>query len=243
MDQPIELTVKGSRPGPPTRREAMQWVMGAVAASALPATALSQDAAPPKPPGRNVPQEEAAKQPDPNAIGYGTDPNLLKVYKPGEVWPLTFTAAQKQTAAVLADVILPKDDLGPAASDVGVVEMVDEWISAPYPQQQMDRPVIVDGLAWIDAESSKRFGKPFVEASAEQQREICDDLCYVGTAKPPFASAAKFFGRFRSLCAAAYYATPPGWEAIGYVGNVALQTFDGPPPEVLERLGVTQTVK
>ena len=61
-------------------------------------------------------------------------------------------------------------------------------------------------------------------------------------AKPEFRKAAEFFNRFRSLCAAAYYATPPGWEAIGYVGNVALAKFDGPPPEVLERLGVTQTV-
>jgi len=26
------------------------------------------------------------------------------------------------------------------------------------------------------------------------------------------------------------------------VGNVALPSFDGPPPEVLQKLGVTQTV-
>ena len=41
---------------------------------------------------------------------------------------------------------------------------------------------------------------------------------------------------------AAAYATPAGWEAIGYVGNVALPKFDGPPAEVLAKLGVTQTV-
>jgi hypothetical protein len=241
-DKPVDLTVRGIRAGPPTRREAMQWVMGAVAVSALPAGALSQ-AVPPKAPGKNVPQEEAAKQPDPaGAAGYGTDPNLVKFYNPGEIWPLTLTAAQKQTATALADVIIPNDDLGPAASEVGVVEMIDEWISAPYPQQQADRPVILDGLAWLDAECSKRFGKHFIEASAEQHRSICDDVCFVETAKAEFKAGAKFFSRFRSLCAAAYYATPPGWEAIGYVGNVALQTFDGPPPEVLERLGVTQTV-
>ena len=41
----------------------------------------------------------------------------------------------------------------------------------------------------------------------------------------------------------AYYATPQGWEAIGYVGNIPLTSFDGPPPEVLKQLGVEQTVK
>jgi hypothetical protein len=42
--------------------------------------------------------------------------------------------------------------------------------------------------------------------------------------------------------AGAYYATPAGWKAIGYVGNTPLTSFDGPPAEVLEKLGVTQTV-
>ena len=78
--------------------------------------------------------------------------------------------------------------------------------------------------------------------SRAQQRAICDDICFPPDAKPEFSKAAEFFSRFRSLCAAAYYATPPGWKAIGYVGNVALPTFDGPPEEVLRKLGVTQTV-
>jgi len=53
--------------------------------------------------------------------------------------------------------------------------------------------------------------------------------------------AAHFFSRFRA--APAYYATPQGWKAIGYVGNVQLPPFDGRPPEVLAKLGVTQTVQ
>ena len=42
----------------------------------------------------------------------------------------------------------------------------------------------------------------------------------------------------RNLCAGGYYSTPEGWKAIGYVGNVPLITFDGPPNEVLEKAGV-----
>jgi hypothetical protein len=247
--KPVPLNVKGVRVGPLSRREAMQWVMSAVAASSLPARTLAQEKNPPPATpaeeGRNsAPQEEAAKVPDPNTNrGYGTDPKLLKMYKPGEFWPLTFNASQKKTATALADVILPKDNLGPAASEVGVVAMLDEWISAPYPQQVSDRPVIVEGLAWVDAESKKRFRKTFAELSGEQHRAICDDVCFVPKARAEHTSAAEFFSRFRSLCAAAYYATPPGWEALGYVGNVALERFDGPPQDVLDRLGVTQTVK
>jgi hypothetical protein len=241
---PVPLTVKGARPaaaaGRISRREAMEWVLAAIAASSLPASdALAQ------PVGRTpTPQENASTQP---AVlvkgGYGVDPNLVKGYKPGELWPLTFNEVQKTAAAALADTILPKDALGPAASEVGVVEMVDEWVSAPYPQQQADRTVVLDGLAWIDTESNKRFGKPFAGLDARQKQAICDDICFPAKAKNEFKTTARFFARFRSLCAGAYYATPEGWKAIGYVGNVALPSFDGPPAEVLERLGVTQTVK
>ena len=224
----------------------MQWVMGAVAASALPNKLLGQTTgAPPKPQsskeeGRAIlSQEPAAKQPDPTGEGYGTDPKLVKDYKPGEVWPLTFNEHQKKTAAALADTIIPADDLGPAASEVGVVEMIDEWVSAPYPQQKSDRPVILDGLGLLENESLDRFNKRFGALSADQRKALCDDICFEQTAKPNHKKLAQFFDKFRDLAASAYYATPAGWKAIGYVGNTPLVEFPGPPPEVLERLGLT----
>ena len=235
---PPEHLVELGLPGRISRRQAMQWVLAAAAASQLPAVA-SADPAGQSPSA----QKHAAAHAAPAGAGYGTDPKLTAFHHPGDVWPLTFTAGQRKTVTALADVILPKDQYGPAASEVGVVEMLDEWISAPYPQQQADRPVILDGLAWLAAESQERFGKTFADLTGDQQHALCDDICFTRTAKPQFRKAAGFFSKFRSLCASAYYATPEGWKAIGYVGNVALASFDGPPPEVLEKLGVTQTVK
>ena len=239
---PVPVTVHGVRPaGTLTRREAMQWVLGAVAAAQLPGLSpvFGQEV------GRiPQPQEKAATQPNPVVgQGYGTDPNLVRLHKPGDLWPLTFTPAQKRAAAALADAIFPADHLGPAASTVGVVEVLDEWVSAPYPQQRTDRPIVLKGLAWIDAESAKRFGgKPFADVDAKQRNAICDDICRAETTDAQFRHEVRFFNRFRALCAGAYYATPAGWKAIGYEGNVALPSFDGPPPAVLAKLGVTQTV-
>lgn len=224
---------------PLSRRDAIQWVLAAVAASYAPEHLFAQ-ATPPQ----DIRQHQANQQPNPTGKGYGLDPDLVsKIYKPGVAWPLTMTADQKKTATALADVILPKDQYGPAASEVGVVAMIDEWVSAPYPQQQGDKGVILEGLAWLEADAKQRFGKAFSELDAGQHHEICDDICYARTAKQQFKKPAAFFARFRSLAASAYYATPPGWEAIGYVGNVALPKFDGPPPEVLAKLGLEQTVK
>lgn len=222
-----KLSLPVVTPASISRREAIQWVMAAAAASALPARGFAQSD------GRTALPLN----------GYGVDPRILEAHKPGAFWPLTFNDIQRKTATALADVIIPEDHLGPAASAAGVPAMLDEWISAPYPHQQADRPVILGGLTWLNAESENRFGKVFWLLSADQKRAICDDICFVATAKPQFRKAAEFFSRFRSLCASAYYATPEGWKAIGYVGNVPLERFDGPPPELLDKLAVVQTVK
>ncbi len=216
----------------PSRREALQWVLAAVAASHLPGS-------------RSAFAASSGFSPDGASLagkGYGTNQILTKVYRPGDLWPLTFTEAQRKTAAALADTILPDDQFGPAASAVGVPAMIDEWISAPYPEQQKDAPIILNGLKWIDAEADRRFKKSFAECSPEQRTAICDDICFAPEAKPNYREAAQFFSVYRTRCASAYYATPQGWKAIGYVGNVPLASFDGPPREVLEKLGLEQTV-
>ncbi|QOV92471.1 gluconate 2-dehydrogenase subunit 3 family protein [Humisphaera borealis] len=237
-----------------SRRSAIQWVLGAVTAASLPGCTSGEPTSkvpPSQPPAGGPPdaapigqgQEDASRLATTRPVaGYGTDPNLVAFHKPGDIWPLTLSPAQKTAATALADVIFPKDNLGPAASEVNVPAMIDEWVSAPYPIQQADRAIILPGLDWIDIEANKRFKKPFADLADDQKTAICDDICDPIKAKKEFKTAAKFFIKFRGVAAGAYYATPPGWEAIGYVGNVALGSFDGPPEEVLKKLGVTQTV-
>src|SRR5450432_4097462 len=106
------------------------------------------------------------------AAPYGGDPDLAKFYKPGDLWPLTFTKEQRRAASALCDVIIPADDKSPSASSVNVPDFIDEWISAPYPDQAADGKIIVKGLAWLDGESQKRFRKAFADLAAAQQAQI-----------------------------------------------------------------------
>jgi hypothetical protein len=185
-------------------------------------------------------QDAFAQTPHPPAgAGYGVDPNLLKSYKPGDLWPLALNAQQRRTAAVLCDVIIPAEGGVPSASALNVHDFINEWISAPYPAHQRDRVTIVDGLAWMDAESVRRFGKSFDKISMQQRHAICDDICYEPNAKAEFKTAAAFFRRYRDLTAGGFYTTPAGMKDIGYVGNVALPAFNGPPKEVRTRLGIS----
>ena len=170
--------------------------------------------------------------------GYGTDPRLNRVYKPGELWPLTLPPFMRQAAAALCDIIIPADEHSPSASSVGVVDFIDEWISAPYEAQRTDRRTILEGLGWLEIESKRRFKKFFVDLSPAQKAAICDDICYLPRAKPAFQEAAKFFATFRDLTAGGFYTTPAGSKDIRYIGNVALERFDGPPAEVLRKVGL-----
>jgi hypothetical protein len=207
------------------RRATLKWML---AAGALPllASRAHGDAA------------KGAPVAAPKAQGYGTDPDLIKIYHPGDVWPLTLTLAQKRTAAALCDVIIPADASSPSASSVGVVEFLDEWVSAPYPTQQEDRPLILDGLLWMDAEASRRFARNFADLAVPEQHAICDDICYEKTAAVRFAAAAKFFARYRDLTAGGFYSSPEGRKDLQYIGNVPLTTFSGPPLEVLRKVGL-----
>lgn len=190
---------------PLSRREALRRVIGlSVALSALEMPAFA-----------NTPLR-----------GIGTDPNLLKKEIP---WPLVLTAEEMKIVTALGDIFIPADDHGPAASAVGVPAFVNEWVSAPYDDQQEDLRVIRPGLAAIDAEARKRFGKGFAETTVEQQTALVDDA--VTHANP-------FFRTLRDCVAGGYYSTPEGWKAIGYVGNVPLAEFPAPPPEVLAHLGL-----
>jgi hypothetical protein len=204
------------------RRTAIKWMMSAAASVTLIETPLfgADD------------QRQTAK-------GYGTDPNLIKTYQPGDLWPLTFTADQRTTVTVLCDTIIPADSVSPAASEVGVPDFIDEWISAPYPGHDKDRRTVLEGLAWLNEEAERRHGNRFSNLSDPQRAALCEDICLVATAKPQFRSAALFFKRFRDLTAGGFYTTPVGMKDIGYVGNLPMATFDGPPPEVLKRLGLS----
>jgi len=198
------------------RREAIKWMLAATATvSLIDAQSFGAGA-----PGK----------------GYGTDPNLMEVYKSGDFWPLTFTPEQHRTVAALCDVIIPADEKSPSASQLNVPDFIDEWVSAPYPRQQADRTVILDGLGWLETESKQRFQKPFEELTEQQKHSICDDICYIAKAQPSRQEAARFFAIFRNLTASGFYTTPDGMKDVQYVGNVPLLKFDGPPAEVLAYL-------
>lgn len=198
------------------RRTALQWISTATA---------------------SLPFLEADGTGDGPIRGYGPDPDLLRTYRPGDLWPLTFSREQRKLVTVISDIIIPADDTSPGASAVGVPDFLDEWISSPYPGQKMDRTLMLKGLDWLDAEAGERGSPGFVDLPPAERLRICEELS-IAAKEDRRQFPGSFFLRLRDLVAGGYYTTPEGMRDIGYRGNVPMTEWNGPPPEVLERLGL-----
>ena len=209
------------------RRTTIKWMLAASAAWPAWRSAAGQAA------------RGAALLRPPAVPGYGTDPDLVTAHRRGEYWPLTLTAAQRRLAGVLSDLIIPADEHSPSASSVGVVDFIDEWVSAPYPDQSRDRPIVLGGFRWLDEEATRRAGKGFADLDRAGQTGICDAICDAARATPERREAAGFFALYRDLTAAGFYSSPAGRKDLGYIGNVPLTSFDGAPPELLKKLNLT----
>jgi hypothetical protein len=162
------------------------------------------------------------------------DPNLHKKKIP---WGRVLTASEKKTLAALADLIIPKTEYGPSASSLGVVDFIDEWVSAPYARQKNDSIVIRQGLSWLKKNSSKQFKCQFNDCLPDQKTFLIDEILIEGS--PAHRHGFEFFRLVRELVAVGYYTTPEGWEVLGYVGNVPMTIFPGPPAAVLKKLGLS----
>jgi hypothetical protein len=178
-----------------------------------------------------------AESPPLQAPGYGQDPDLNKPVIP---WPLTLDPQQREKLRIAADLMLPADAQSPSGGTLQLDAFVDEWVSAPYPQQRADRSLILSGLQWLDDESMRRFGLDFAQASDAQRRAIFDMIAFRGNVKPGYGRSAQFFARLRGLILSGFYSLPEGIADIGYLGNKpSLGPYPGPTKEAMAHLNAS----
>jgi gluconate 2-dehydrogenase subunit 3-like protein len=148
--------------------------------------------------------------------------------------PKFFTAAEFRTARILADMIIPRDERSGNASDAGVPEFMDFTMNDRPNSQKWMR----DGLAWLNAQSSTRFGKPFGDATATQREAILNDIAWPARAPATMADGVSFFNRFRDLTSSGFWSSQVGVKDLQYKGNVFVSEWNGCPPAALNKLGV-----
>ena len=209
-------------PSAPDRRRTLQWVAAALGAAGLGLGTRAGMATTVTGPGPGP--GNSSLPPLPRGPGYGTDPDLLRDYRPGDLWPLTFDPQQRQVATALCDLVLPADERSPSASAVGVVDFLDEWVSAPYPHQQQDRVAVLACLDGLGQAARVAHGTPFPSLDARSQVAL-------------FAAHPEFH-KLRGLICAGFYSTPEGARDLQYIGNNPSPRFDGPSPAVQRAAGL-----
>ncbi len=239
------LTTSGDHVASISRRDSLKLLAALVASSLLPSLTgcePSPTSAPIADAKAHWPQLQLAPL---TSKGYGKDPTLIQ----GAPWPLTMTPTQLGLTAIVCDILLPRDGQSPSASELNVPTVLDEWISAPYPDQQSDRLTLLSVLAWLNDEATQRFGMDFKQASSAQRLQIIEDIAYNKAENPErFARIIPAFSRFRAIAVAAYYCTPTGSQELGYLGNVPIAgDYPGPSDEakahlsqVLAKLGLSE---
>lgn len=155
--------------------------------------------------------------------------------------PKFFTTHEWQTVRVLVDYIIPRDERSGSATDAKVPEYID-YLLAEKDANVNTQVAMRGGLGWLDNECRRRFQKTFISASDAQRREVLDDIAYPSKAKPGMSYGVTFFNRMRDMTASGFFSSQIGWQDLQYKGGVADPKYDGCPPAVLQRLGVSYDV-
>lgn len=149
-----------------------------------------------------------------------------------------FTANEMATITILADIIIPKDDVSGSASDARVPDFI-EFIVKDIPKHQTPTR---GGLRWLDVQCLSRYNNSFSDCSKEQQMEMVDAIAYPKKAKPEMKQGVAFFSLMRNITASAFYTSEMGVKDLGYIGNAPNQ-WNGVPADVLKQYGLAYSDK
>jgi gluconate 2-dehydrogenase gamma chain len=149
-----------------------------------------------------------------------------------------FTADEMATITILADIIIPKDEVSGSASEAGVPAFI-EFIVKDIPNYQ---DPMRGGLRWLDMHCLKNYEKPFKNCTHEQQIVVVDKIAYPKKALPEMSQGVQFFNTVRNLVSTGFYTSEIGVKDIGYAGNTP-NKWNGVPDDVLKQYGKVYTEK
>ena len=145
-----------------------------------------------------------------------------------------FTDFELATITALADRVLPASEHG-GIKEAGVAEFIE------FRTKEINgyRTPMRAGLAWVNAESQRRFGEAFAKTTPANQTLILDEIAFHDQERSERERPheQQFFNLFRNLVLTGYYTSAVGVADLGYKGNAPNQ-WDGVPQDVLDKHGV-----
>lgn len=142
--------------------------------------------------------------------------------------PKFFPPHAYKTLQSLCDTIIPPDNEAKGAVEAGAPEFIDLLTS----ENQDYQLALGGGLMWLDNICIDRYEKPYLECTAEQQKEVLDLIAYRKNGKkdPSLGQGIEFFSFLRKLTADGFFTSEIGIDYLGYIGNTYVPEFPGCPP-------------
>jgi gluconate 2-dehydrogenase gamma chain len=139
------------------------------------------------------------------------------------------SAAQLRILSAFVDRLIPKDELGPGASESGVPEYINRSLGDYLAGE---KTAFVDGLEATDALARRSQNAAFADLTPAQQDALLTAM-ENGSAEG-FANSAAFFNRARRLALEGMFGDPyyggnknfAGWDLIKYPGPRLATTAD-----------------
>ncbi len=137
--------------------------------------------------------------------------------------------AQLRILAAFADRIIPKDELGPSASESDVPIYINRALGDYLAQE---KTAFIEGLEATDAFARRSQDRPFIDLTAEQQDLVLTAM--ENGSAGGFPNARAFFNRARRLSMEGMFGDPyyggnknfAGWDLIRYPGPRLATTAD-----------------
>ncbi len=174
-----------------------------------------------------------------------------EVKKSGIYKPKFFNDHEYSTVERLSELIVPADEISGSAKDAGAPQFIDLLCS----RNAELAGIYSGGLAWLDAETARRYATKFVDAKEEQQTALLDaivaaertaaernraGLTYEGTRHykgfgsygflpaTDLGPGIRFFDWIRKMTVDAFYTSEIGIKDVGFMGNQVLVSYEVP---------------
>lgn len=146
--------------------------------------------------------------------------------------PKFFSAHDYKTLQTLCQTIIPPDDTAGVQTGGAIEAGAPEFIDLITSENKDYQLALGGGLMWLDTTCTDRYGKSYLDCTADQQKEILDQIAYRKNAKqdPSLGPGIEFFSLLRKLTADGFFTSEIGINYLGYIGNKYLMEFPGCPP-------------
>jgi hypothetical protein len=142
---------------------------------------------------------------------------------PGKYTLQFFTPAEHRLLDLVADMIIPADDVSPGASAARVADYIDLVVanSSASAKDNWKRRI----AAW-DALARERHQGAFADLAADRRGALMDEAS--AHERSPRTDAEKFFADMKRMTLAGYYTSEIGLrQDLGFKGGAVLGSFPG----------------